>query len=318
MAQFDLTAFGESMLRLSPPAGETLERAARFDVHIAGAEGNVLCTLAQLGFACGWSGALPDSPLGRRVERTYRACGVSVSKVDSGKESRLGSYFLQLSSPPFPARATYDRGNSAAANAAAGVWDWDFLLNTRAIHLTGITPALSKANCQAVRTAIMKAKEKGVVVGFDVNYRQLLWSAEEARKTLSPMIADADIVFCSRRDAVNIFECGDNDTADVLEEFAGKTGAKRAVMSNGEHDACAREDNQTRIFPVPKVTVVDRVGCGDAFAAGVWSGILKNDDLFGGVNAGIALAARALGQAGDIAVVTPDDLIIPPSADIVR
>lgn len=318
MARFDLTAFGESMLRLSPPLGETLETATRFDVHIAGAEGNVLCALAQLGFSCGWSGVLPNSPLGRRVRRTYQSCGVSVAAIDGGTESRLGTYFLQLSPPPFSAQAFYDRRHSAAACAAADVWNWEFLLDTRALHLTSITTALSAANCSAVQTAIAYARKRGIIIGFDVNYRRLLWDAETARKTLLPLLADVDVVFCSRRDAEHVFGCIGNDTAAVLTQFAELTGAQRVVMSDGDSGVCAREDNDARTFSVPKTTIVDRVGCGDAFAAGVWSGILKDDDFFGGIKSGIALAARALTQSGDITIVAPGENTVLPTPDIIR
>lgn len=328
MARFDLTGFGETMLRLSPPLGETLETAAQFDAHIGGAEGNVLCALAQLGFACGWSGALPRGALGRRVLRTYRACGVDVAAVYGGgagggknqqknsQSSRLGTFFLQLSAPPVPARIVYDRKNSAAALAAADVWDWNFLLDARAIHLTGITAALSPANARAVQTAMEKARRRGLLVGFDVNFRRLLWGAAAAKKTLLPLVKNADLLFCSRRDAAEVFSC-DGDAAAALKQLAKLTRARYIVMSDGENGVNAADGGDVKFFPAAAVQIIDRVGCGDALAAGVWSGVLQND-FFGGVQNGVLLAARALGQKGDIVTVSPEDLQTAGGGGIVR
>lgn len=315
--RFDLTAFGECMLRLSPPPGEALETAARFDAHIAGAEGNVLCALAQVGFRCGFGGVLPASPLGRRVARAYRACGVDVPPPAAPADSRLGVYFLRPGVAPFAARAFYDRRDSAAARAAPDDLDWDFLLSTRAMHLTGIAAAISPQGRACVETALEKARQAKIIVGFDVNHRALLWSEKEARAALTPMLDGIDILFCSRRDAARIFECRDEDSAAALARLAEKTGARQIAMTDGARGAFAFVDGETRHFPAPQTQIVDRVGAGDAFAAGVWSGILGGGGLFAAAPRGIAFAARALTQKGDIAALDEEDLS-PPPGDFVR
>ena len=316
--RFDLTAFGESMLRLSPPAGETLETAARLDAHVAGAEGNVLCALAQVGFRCGFGGALPASALGRRVARAYRACGVVVPPPAAPADARLGVYFLQPCPAPFAARATYDRRDSAAARAAPDDLDWDFLLAARAIHLTGVTAAISPRGRACVESALEKARRAKMTIGFDVNHRALLWDEKTARETLTPMIRGVDVLFCSRRDAARIFECDDEDARAAIAQLAKKTGARQIAMTDGARGAFACANGEIRFFPAPTAAIVDRVGAGDAFAAGVWSGILGGSGFFAGLPVGIVFAARALTQQGDIATVCADDLSPPPPVDFVR
>jgi len=143
MPSFDVTSFGESMLRLSVGAGDRLIAATRLDAHIAGAESNVLSGLAALGRVCSWQSALPDNDLGRMAARAIRSHGVDTSSVIWKREGRLGSYYVEFAEPPRPIRVTYDRARSCFSQADGAEVDWDALLDTRLLHLTGITPALS-------------------------------------------------------------------------------------------------------------------------------------------------------------------------------
>jgi 2-dehydro-3-deoxygluconokinase len=138
MNHYDLTTIGETMLRLSVPAGERIETAPRFDVHPGGAESNVAALLARLGRRTAWCGALPDSTLGRRVADELRRAGVDDTGIFWSATGRLGTYYVEFTQPPRPIQVIYDRADSCAAQLGPDDVAWESLLATRLLHLTGM------------------------------------------------------------------------------------------------------------------------------------------------------------------------------------
>lgn len=298
MPRFDLTSLGESMLRLSVPAGRRLANAARFDAHFGGAEGNVCAAIAGLGRRTGWVSALPRSALGSMALRAMRAAGVDVGAVGQVDGGRLGTYFVELGEPPRGAYVVYDREGSAAAKLQPAAVDWDYLLDTRWLHLTGITPALGEGPAAVVESALRQANDAGVPVSLDVNFRSKLWDAAAARAWLEPRLAHVDLLICGLADARTVFGLtGDPDS--IALELAGRARGK-AVLTLGDAGAIAVVDGERvgQVEAVPAV-VVDRLGAGDAFAAGVLDGVLDGT-LPEGLRRGAALAALALAQDGDM------------------
>jgi 2-dehydro-3-deoxygluconokinase len=302
----DVTTFGEIMLRFSVPAGERLETAAQLDMRPGGAESNLAALLARLGRRTAWLGALPANALGRLAANHLRMAGVDLSGVQWRPDGRMGTYYVEFSAPPRPIQVIYDRANSCATQMTATSVKWEELLDTRLLHLTGITPALSYGCKTAVAEAVARAKEAGVPVSFDVNYRQKLWNASEAAEVLAPLVQQADLLFCGHGDAQRLFGCP-SDPAGALRALHKQSGAQVVVMSVGSAGALALWEGQVHQVDAVPVTIVDRLGAGDALAAGVLHGWLDGD-LPRGLRTGVVLAGLALAQHGDMVVTTPEEV----------
>lgn len=317
--RFDVTTVGEALLRLSVPAGRRLQTAAQLDVHPGGAEANVTSALARLGRRCAWVGGLPATAIGRRVADHLRQAGVDLEKVAWSQSGRLGTYYVEFAEPPRPTQVMYDRADSCAARLTVCDLDWPYLLNTRLLHLTGITPALS-AGCRALTgELIRRANGAGVPVSFDVNYRQKLWPPAEAAPALEPLIQGVELLICSRRDAAQLFGL-DGQPGAVVRGLAERTGAHHVVLTLAEGGAAAWDGRRGFIEPALPVTIVDRIGAGDALAAGVIHGWLDGD-LAKGLKYGVALAALALSQYGDAVMATRDEveaLVASPNSPLLR
>jgi len=295
--RFDVVSLGETMLRLSVPLGERLDDARALHIEVGGAESNVCVALARLGRRCGWVSRLPDHALGTAVLRAIRADGVDVSAVRRAADERLGTYFLEYAATPRAIQVVYDRAGSAAANMAPADVDWDYLLDTRLLHLTGITAALSDGCYEVLTEAIRRARAAGVTVSFDVNYRGRLWDAATAGARLRPLIAEADLLFCKSADAALLFGCG-GEPREQMEGLAAISRARAICCTFGAEGAALLADGELAREPAMPVQIVDRIGSGDAFAAGVLDGMLDGDPR-AGLRRGVALAAIALSQRGD-------------------
>jgi 2-dehydro-3-deoxygluconokinase len=303
--RFDLVSLGESMLRLSVPTGRRLKDARQLDLEVGGAESNVCVAMSQLGWRCGWVGRLPDTALGDIVLRVLRTDGVDVSAVRRMAGERLGTFYIEYATAPRSIQVIYDRADSAAAHMTAADVDWDYLLDTRVLHLTGITAALSVSCYALVAEAIRRARAAGVTVSFDVNYRAKLWSAADAGERLRPLMAEADLLLCKGADAAQLFGCH-GEPREVMMALKTMTRAEVLYCTFGERGAALLDGDEFAAQPALPVQIVDRVGSGDAFAAGVldaWLAAGQGADLKAmrreGLRRGVALAAIALSQYGD-------------------
>lgn len=295
--RFEVVGLGEAMLRLSVPAGERLDDMRALDVEVGGAECNVCVALARLGRRSGWVSRLPDHALGNVVMRRLRADGVDLAAVRRVPGERIGTYFIEYAGAPRAIQVIYDRTDSAAARMTAADVDWDYLLDARILHVTGITAALSEG-CRAVVTeAVRRARAAGVIVSFDVNYRAKLWSEALAAERLRPLVAEADLLFCRNTDAAALFGCAGGPRAQ-LTALKALTRAQAIFGTFGEEGAALLQRNDFLQQPALPGSVVDRIGGGDAFAAGALDGFLDGD-LRAGLRRGVALAAIARSQYGD-------------------
>lgn len=295
--RFDLVSLGESMLRLSVPIGKRLDDARTLDLEPAGAESNVCTALARLGRRVGWVSRLPDHALGSNLVRALRADGVDVSAVKRVHDERMGTYFIEYATTPRTIQVIYDRANSATAHMTPDDVDWNYLLDTRILHLTGITAALSESCYEIISQAIQRAKQAGVLLSFDVNYRAKLWDATTAGSKLRPFIAEADILFCKSNDARLLFGC-EGQARELMSALRRLTQARAIFCTFSERGAAMLTADEFASEPALPVQIIDRIGSGDAFAAGVLDGLLDNN-LKDGLRRGIALAAIALSQFGD-------------------
>lgn len=297
---FDVTTIGETMLRLSVSAGERLEVVGQVDVRPGGAESNVTALLARLGLQTAWCGALPDSPLGRLAANHLRVAGVDLDGVAWRQDGRMGLYFVEFATPPRATQVIYDRADSCAARLQTQDVAWRHLLDTRLLHLTGITPALSASSLEITGEALRKARAASIPVSFDVNYRARLWSTAEAARILAPLIEGVDLLFCSKADAQRVFGL-DAPPEEAMEQLARRMNAALTVMSVGADGVLAWDGATLYRQPAVPTVVLDRPGAGDALAAGVIFGWLAGD-LALGLRYGVTLAALALSQHGDIVI----------------
>jgi len=311
----DVVTFGEAMARLSVPRGSRLLDAERFDVHVGGAEANVAAVLAQLGRRVRWLSTLPSGDLGELVLRRLRALQVDTASVRRRSDARLGVYYFEPGVPPRPSRVIYDRADSAIRTGELPSSWLDDVAAARMLHLTGVTAALGANVAEQVRRLVEHANEHDVPVSFDVNYRSALWSVDEARSPLRWIVQRSSLVFCSLRDGSTLFGAGrfddegrsSTERAEVLARAILAEGPRTAVVTIGDDGVVALDDGEVVTASSEHAEVVDRVGAGDALAAGVIHGWLDGN-VEAGVRTGSHLAALALAQHGDMVHIAPGDL----------
>ena len=304
--RYDVTGIGEMLLRFSVPSGTRLEAATQLDIYPAGAEANVLTLLARLERRTSWVGALPENPLGRFAVSHLRLAGVDTSNIVWHKNGRLGTYYVEFGAPPRGIQVTYDRANSCMSQLEPNEINWDALLDTRLLHLTGITPALSPTCLEIVTTAIQRAKEHRVPISFDVNYRQKLWSESEAAKILMTLMQNVELLFCSGTDAARLFGCK-GTTLEIAQAVLELSHAHNVVVTFGEQGPWLWYGNEWTHEESRPAQIIDRLGAGDALAAGVIHGWLAGD-VVAGLRYGVTLSALALSQHGDIVITNKKEL----------
>lgn len=302
----DVLALGEVMLRFSPPGFVPLEDTPLLEFRTGGAEANVAVALARLGMRTSWAGALPEGPLGRAAARRLRGFGVDLSAVVWVPNARMGLYFIEPAVPPRTARVLYDRAGSAAAGMRPEHFDWSVLDRCRAVHLTGITPALSASAAETALACAREARGRGCRLSFDVNYRSRLWSPSAARDGLLPFLELADLVVCPGADAEAVFGCGGGPD-ERLRGLGGLTPAPLLALTCGSEGAVLWDRSTFHHGQAYPVQVVDRVGAGDAFDAGLIRGWLRGDPVEG-LRWGMAMAALKHTIPGDDLLVTRDDV----------
>ena len=315
-----VVTFGEAMIRLTPPGNERLERSMSLDLTVGGAELNTAVGLACLGIPSEWVTALPDTGPGRLVARQARANGVDVSNIlwVNGDEVRTGLYFLEEGVDPRPSSVTYDRKDTAISNVSEGAFDWGSILEgATAFHLSGITLALSPGARAEAMTAVRMANQQGVLVSFDLNYRSKLWSEAEAREAFVAIVPKVDILFASRG-ALGTFFGIEGSREDVLRSAIERLGVAAVTVTRKRVKGSRRLKLQCMalgpsgllaISEWRDVEVVDRLGGGDAFAAGFLAGYLENPaGLTRAVNLGAAASALKHTMPGDFLSATRSEI----------
>ena len=304
---YAVVALGETMIRISPPGHERLETAAVFHPMVGGAESNVLISLARLGLRVAWVSRLTNNPLGRRIAGELAFHGVDVSHVVWTDQDRIGLNFVEAGVPPRPTSVIYDRAHSAMSRMTVTDMDFDLLGQTQLFYTTGITPALSGSCCELVTRCLEEAQARATLTALDVNYRSKLWPPDQARKTLEPLAAQADILFCTRHDAQTVFNLSD-PPEDMVQALCAVGGRQVVVLTLGAEGAIAltRDGELHRRAAIP-TTPVDRIGGGDAFAAGFLFGFLTAG-VEAGLAYGTALASLKYTLPGDFAAITRAEL----------
>jgi len=307
----DLVTFGEAMVRLSPPAQRRLEQASSLDMTVGGAELNVAAGVARLGLQTSWVSALPDNQLGRLVRNKAREFGVDVSHVAWDQTSRMGLYFVEYGASPRPSSVLYDRAGSSIAELRQG-FDWAAILSgARAFHTTGITAALSDRTAAEVATALKTARGAGLLTSYDLNFRTKLWTPERARQVQEPLMSLVDVLITTEEDTKVVFGITGADYREVARKLAEAYGFK-VVTITLRGDTSVLRNTWTSIAWAGgtiyddrsyDIELVDRVGGGDAYAAGLLYGMLTAD-VATGVRYGDAFSALKQTHPGDLSYAT--------------
>jgi 2-dehydro-3-deoxygluconokinase len=301
----DLVTFGEAMVRLTPPAFQRLEQARSFDAYVGGGELNVAVAAARLGAQSRWVSRLPDNALGHMIANRAREQGVDVH-IEWTADDRAGLYFAELGAAPRASSVLYDRAASAISRVAPGSIDWLAVFGgARWFHVSGITPALSESAAKVTAEALVAAKKAGLTVSYDLNYRSKLWSAEKARAVQEPLMQHVDVLMTTEEDTRVVFGIG----------AVAKDGYEHVDQESYAHVALALEkrfgfravvaaDGKIHRAPRYEVEVVDRIGAGDAFSAGLIVSRLENHGWEDAVRLATATSALKHSIPGDFCLVT--------------
>lgn len=311
-----MITFGEAMIRLSPPNFRRIEQAKSLDLQVGGAELNTAVAVSRLGHTASWISRLPDNPLGRLVANHAREAGVDTSHVMYSKDERLGLYFLEFGAAPRASSVIYDRKGSAIAAVQPGMVPWaKVFAGTKWFHVTGITPALSASSAATTREAMMAAKAAGVKTSMDLNYRVKLWTTTEAGKCLSDLMQYCDVLITTEEDVEKVFGITGSNYEEVAAKVADKFKLDIVAITLRENPLVWRNTwtgmayqkgkvYKTRTY---EVEIVDRLGAGDSFAAGLIHGLLGGD-VQNALDWGVATSAIKHSIPGDFAWVRHEEV----------
>ncbi len=307
---FDLITLGETMIRHYTRGFHRMEQCEDLGFSIAGSESNVAVAASRLGLKCGWISKLTDNALGKKIEREISVHGVDVSRVVWTAEGRTGSFYIEFGSPPRPTQVLYDRKGSAASRLTAQEVDWEFVRGAKWFHTTGITCALSRDCLHTVQEGIREAHSGSTKVSLELNYREALWTTKQCRKVISTLIPSLDLFIATSEDMVRVF--GFNGTGpELAERTRQEFGIGRVLLTCGAQGAVCLDrtsglhELSFERFPI---TVVDRIGAGDAFTAGFFTGMLEAD-IDTGLLYGAAACALKYSIPGDLALISRKEML---------
>src|SRR5215475_2288034 len=309
--RYDLLTLGETLMRLSPPADQRIEQARLFEVGVGGSELNVGCLLARLGRRVAWVSRLPEGPLGRIVDGEARRHGVDTRWVRWMADARLGLMFYEAGPEPRTSRVIYDRKHSAASELAFEDAPWDALVQASSwLHLSGITPALGPSCRALILQLAALAALAGKPVSYDLNYRATLTTPLEARALLEVVAPHLHLLVLAERDAQSVL--GFTEAGEELAiAIAARYGAPLVALTrppDAEPGTLLLTRGEFRYAPRYLVEVVDRIGAGDSFVAGLIHGLLDGDlDL--AIRLASFAAAMVLATPGDINYLGPEDIV---------
>lgn len=326
-----IVTLGEIMLRLSTPGNERFLMADCFDACYGGGEANVAVSLANFGHNAEFVTKVPQNPIGESAIAALRKMNVKTENIARGGE-RLGIYFLETGAAMRPSLVIYDRAHSAISEAAKEDFDFDKIFeDCDWFHFTGITPAISDSAAHLTEEALKAAKSKGIKVSCDLNFRKKLWTSEKAQRIMSNLMQYVDICIGNEEDAEKVLGFRPDGTCvtdgklnlagykNIFEKMTEKFNFEYVISSlrvshsasdNGWSACIYKRDTKEfyhsreyRITPI-----VDRVGGGDSFAAGVICGLLDGKDFREALEFGVAASALKHTIPGDINFVTRQEV----------
>jgi len=320
--------FGEIMMRLAPPGFLRFGQARSFDVIYGGGEANVAVALANLTMDVDYVTRLPANDLGDACMMFLRQYGVGTSKIIRGGD-RLGIYFLEIGAMQRPSKVIYDRANSAIATIRRGMLDWRAVFaDADWFHWTGITPAISESLADVCLEGVQTAREMGLTVSCDLNYRSKLWKwGKQPGEVMPDLVGYCDVAIGNEEDAAKVFGIHAPDTdvtsgqvdaakyryvcEELVERFpnletVGITLRGSLSASHNTWSGILWHRGQVYTAPTYDIThIVDRVGGGDSFMAGLIYGLdTYGDDVQSALNFAVAASCLKHSIVGDFNLVT--------------
>lgn len=314
-----VVTFGEIMLRLSTPGFARFTQATSFNITYAGAEANVAVSVANLGIPSAHVTRFPENDLGAAATQTLRKLNVDTQYITYGSE-RMGVYFLENGAIHRASRIVYDRFDSAFAHIKKGEIDWDEVLKDAAwFHYTGITPAISQGAADVCLEAVKAARQKQITISGDINYRRNLWQYGKSAKDIMPSLIEmTDVMIAGVTDMENCMgvtgESFEEACKSAIKQFPGirKIATTERVSVSSSHNKISavlfdgRKLLQSKSYDLTHI--VDRVGAGDAFMAGLVYGMLKGKTDQEALEFATAACAWKHTIEGDVNLATADEI----------
>ena len=314
-----IVTFGEILLKFSPPNYQRFLQATAMDAEYSGAEANVAVSLARFGVDSAFVSKVPENDLGEAALNALRHHGVDISHVARGGE-RIGIYFAEKGASQRPSKVIYDRKGSAIACATTADFDWNAIFEGADwFHFTGITPALSDSLASICLEACQAARAKGMTISCDLNYRQKLWSCEKAKAVMTDLCRFVDVCIANEEDAADVFGIrtvdrdGFTGTLDggsyvfVARQLQERFGFKKVAITLRE-SISASDNNWSAILCDGAKTctsrkyaihIVDRIGSGDSFCAGLIYGLHHYGDRQQALEFAVAASCLKQTMEGD-------------------
>ena len=321
-----VVTFGEIMMRLATPGSLRFSQAPHLELTYGGGEANVAVSLANFGLQTQFVTRLPKNDMAQRAINELRGLGVGTHHIVRGGE-RIGIYFLESGASQRASKVTYDRAHSAIAEIRPGEVDWDQLFQgAKWFHWTGITPALSDSAAAVTREACQAAKKHGLTVSADLNYRKKLWSREKAGEVMAGLMEFVDLCIANEEDAESVFNIKGAEVTsgqiehgqyeNVARQLAARFKFKQVAItlresysaSHNGWSAMLHSGGQSFFSRRYDISIVDRVGGGDSFAAGLIYALLRNDAPLTAVNFAVAASCLKHSISGDFNRVTLEEV----------
>lgn len=324
-----VVTFGELMLRLAPENYLRFVQSDRLEATFGGAEANVAVSLANFGVDACFVTKLPTHEIGQSAVNSLRKFGVDTSKIVRGGD-RVGIYYCEKGASQRPSKVIYDRKYSSIATASEDDFDWDDIFaGADWFHFTGITPALSDDMAKITLEAVKAAKDNGLTVSCDLNFRKKLWSSEKACAVMSDVLKHVDVCIANEEDAKDVFGIEAENTdinsgkldeegyVSVAKQLTERFGFKAVAITLRE-SLSASDNNWSGMLYVANrpffgkkyhMHVVDRVGGGDSFGAGLIYALLSDFGAQDAIEFAVAASCLKHSIEGDYNMVTKDEVL---------
>ena len=323
-----IVTFGELMLRLAPKGYLRFVQSEEFQATFGGAEANVAVSLANYGEDVAFLSKLPKHEIGQMAVNSLRKFGVDTSYIVRGGD-RVGIYYCEKGASQRPSKVIYDRANASIATAIISDFDWDKIFDgTKWFHFTGITPALSESMAQITLEACKQAKKRGITISCDLNYRKKLWSKEQAQKVMTELVSYVDYCIANEEDAKDVFGIEADGTdiisgklnhqgyISVAEKLTKKFGCKGVAITLRESLSANDNNWSAMLYTGGKayfskkyaMHIVDRVGGGDSFGAGLIYSLINGKDAQSVIEFAVAASCLKHSIEGDYNMVSVDEV----------
>lgn len=326
-----VVTFGEVLLRLAPQGYNKLFQSDFFETSFCGSEANVAVSLSNFGINSCFVSKVPNNEVGHAAVNSLRYFGVDTSKVIFDGD-RLGLYYLEKGASQRPSKVLYDRANSAIACSKIDDYNWKSIFDGADwFHFSGINPALSENMARITLIACESARSKGLKISCDMNYRSKLWTKDKAKNTMKDVMKYVDVYIGNEEDAENIFDIKALNT-DVLMGSLDHESYKEVAKKISEEFGCehvaitlrtsisatknkwagilySSNENASVISKEYEIDIIDRVGSGDSFAAGVIYSLINGYDIHDAIEFSVAASCLKHTQVGDFNRSTIDDVL---------